>query len=177
MSGSAAADSVAQAWRRDRERYGARAFHLEPTWWAVGAFRLVQWAQAGRGGSRLPPVARALSRLVGLVVGVELPPGAQIGPGLRIHHGGSVVVHARARIGRDCDLRQGVTLGERRSGGPVPVLGDRVDVGAHAQVLGGVHLGDGARIGALCLVLDDVPAGGTARAPKAEVVAPVSPRP
>jgi serine O-acetyltransferase len=46
----------------------------------------------------------------------------------------------------------------------VPVLGDDVDVGAHAQVLGPVRIGNGARLGALALVIEDVPPGGVAMA-------------
>jgi serine O-acetyltransferase len=43
----------------------------------------------------------------------------------------------------------------------VPVIGDDVELGAYAQVLGGVRIGDGARIGAMTVVLTDVPAGAT----------------
>ena len=169
MSRLALRSPAAVAWRQDLERYGPGALHLEPTVYAVGAFRLAQWA-AGRDGHRiLRPLTRALCRIVGTAVGVELPPEARIGPGLRIHHGGAVVVHSRVVIGADCTLRQGVTLGERRADGPVPVLGDGVDVGAHAQVLGGIQVGEGARIGALALVMEDVPARGVARAPRALV--------
>ena len=57
---------------------------------------------------------------------------------------------------------QGVTIGNRREGGPVPVLGDDVELGAYAQVLGGVQLGHGCKVGAMSVVLDDVPPGATA---------------
>ena len=51
----------------------------------------------------------------------------------------------------------------------MPVLGDDVDVGAYAQVLGPVRIGDGARLGALALVIKDVPPGGIALAGAAVV--------
>jgi serine O-acetyltransferase len=66
------------------------------------------------------------------------------------------------RIGSDCTLRQAVTIGNRAADGPVPVLGDGVDLGAYAQVLGGVTLGDGCRVGALSVVVHGVSPGATA---------------
>jgi serine O-acetyltransferase len=66
-----------------------------------------------------------------------------------------------------------VTIGVSRNGGDgVPVVGDRVELGAYAQVLGDIKIGDGAKIGAMAVVLDDVPAGGVAFAPKATIRPP-----
>ena len=67
--------------------------------------------------------------------------------------------------------RQGVTIGNRREDGPVPVIGDNVEFGAYAQVFGGVHVGDGSKIGAMSVVLHDVPAGATVVGAPAKVVA------
>jgi serine O-acetyltransferase len=95
-----------------------------------------------------------------------------VGPGLRIIHLGPVVIHSGAVIGRDCTLEHGVTIGERRPGEGVPSLGDNVFLGAYAQVLGPVEVGSGARVGALTLVIDDVPAGATAVGVPARVMPP-----
>jgi serine O-acetyltransferase len=100
-------------------------------------------------------------RLVETLTGISLPPEAHIGPGLRIYHFGNIFVHHRAVIGRNCTLRQGVTIGNLGEEGPVPKIADNVEFGAYAQVFGGVHIGHGARIGALTVVLSDVPAGAT----------------
>ena len=59
-------------------------------------------------------------------------------------------------------MRHGVTIGERVEGGPAPVVEDGVDIGAYAQILGGVTIGRGARIGAMSVVLADVPPGAAA---------------
>jgi len=67
-------------------------------------------------------------------------------------------------------LRQGVTIGNRHPDGPVPVIGDNVELGAYAQVLGGVRIGDNARIGAMSVVLCDVPDGATAVGAPARVI-------
>ena len=58
----------------------------------------------------------------------------------------------------------------RERNGPTPVIGDDVFIGAYAQILGGVRIGDGAKIGALSVVLDDVPAGATAVGIPARIV-------
>ncbi|WP_199720335.1 hypothetical protein [Pseudokineococcus lusitanus] len=122
---------------------------------------------AGRVARRLYwPLHRAAVAITGL----ELPKEVVVGPGLRVHHAGTVVVHPRARLGARCTLRQGVTLGERRPGAGAPTLGDDVEVGAYAQVLGPVVVGDGARIGALALVIHDVPAGAVVAAAPARLL-------
>ena len=101
-------------------------------------------------------------RLVETLTGISLPKAATVGPGLRIHHFGGIVVHPDAVIGADCTMRHGVTIGERVEGGPAPLVEDGVDIGAYAQILGGIRIGRGARIGAMSVVLADVPPGAAA---------------
>jgi len=95
--------------------------------------------------------------LVHWIMGIELDYKSDIGPGLALHHGTKLVVHHNVRIGAGCMLRQFVTIGERVAGGPVPILGDHVEIGANAVILGGIRLGDGAIVGAGSVVLEDVP--------------------
>lgn len=108
------------------------------------------------------PFLAAYIFIVDWLMGVELGYEVQAGLGLGIHHGHGLVVNNGVKIGANCVLRHGVTIGNRHPGGPCPVLGDNVDVGAHAIVLGGVSLGDGCKIGAGAVVLRDVPEGQTA---------------
>lgn len=75
---------------------------------------------------------------LGQVLGFSIPLGT-VGPGLRIAHVGTVVVHVDARIGRDCTLSQGVTVGE--ANGRVARLGDGCHLAPNSVVLGAV-LGD-----------------------------------
>ena len=103
-----------------------------------------------------------MHRLIETVTGISITKGAVIGSGLRIHHFGGIIIHSKAQIVKGCTLRQGCTIGERSEGGPVPIIGDNVDFGAYAQVLGGVRVGDGAKIDAMSVVLEDVPPGATA---------------
>jgi serine O-acetyltransferase len=164
--------SARECFRADRARYTREAWLYERSLWAVAVYRLGHWLQA-RYGVRLeaqPMPLRYIVKLPLLVAlrlceaftGVELPPETVVGPGLRIWHGGNIVIHPRSRIGADCLLRHGVTIGNVDPNGPVPVIGDRVELGAYAQVFGDVTVGDDAKIGALSVVLQDVPAGATA---------------
>jgi serine acetyltransferase len=69
------------------------------------------------------------------------------------------VIHPGARIGASCLLRQGVTIGDRLPRQGLPVLGNNVNVGANALILGPVRVGDGAVIGAGSVVIHDVAPG------------------
>lgn len=150
--------------RADLERYGPRPWLREQSVWAVAVYRLGRWIDARPGGGPRPAILAywLAHRVAETVTGIGIPKGVDVGPGLRIHHFGGIFVAEGVRIGARCTLRQGVTIGNRVEGGPVPVLGDDVELGAYAQVLGGVTVGDGARIGALSVVLEDVPPGATA---------------
>ena len=161
-------------WAADLRRYGLRRpFLKEQSIWAIWVYRV------GRRIDRRPDgIAKQLLtvlywpffRLVETATGISLPKSAAIGPGLRIWHFGGVFIHPGVVIGANCTLRQGVTIGNRIENGPVPVIGDDVEFGAYAQVLGGVRIGDGCRIGAMSVVLTDVPDGATAVGAPARII-------
>lgn len=89
----------------------------------------------------------------------EIPGSAEIGPGLRLPHGGRcVLIHPDCRIGARATIFHGVTIGQRGPGRP-PVLGDDVYVGTGALLLGPITVGDGAKIGAGAVVVSDVGPG------------------
>ncbi len=112
-------------------------------------------------GLRVP--ARAVSQISRFLTGIEIHPGARIGPGVFIDHGMGVVIGETAEIGRDVTIYQGVTLGGtgKQGGKRHPTVGDRVIVGTHAQVLGPLIVGDDAKIGAGSIVIHDVPPRST----------------
>ncbi len=109
-----------------------------------------------RRGAQLP--ARALSQTSRLVTGIEIHPGAAIGPGLFIDHGAGVVIGETAEIGCDVTLYHGVTLGgtNLKHGKRHPTIGDRVTVGAGAKVLGPLTVGSDSRIGANAVLVRSV---------------------
>ncbi len=120
----------------------------------------------------IPVVPRLISHLNRLTTGIEIHPGATIGRGLFIDHGMGVVIGETSEIGDDVTLHQGVTLGGtgKERGKRHPTLGNDVYVGVGAKILGAVKLGDGARIGAGAVVLNDVPPHTTAVGVPAKVV-------
>ena len=104
--------------------------------------------------------ARVVSHIGRFLTGIEIHPGAQIGRRFFIDHGMGVVIGETAEIGDDVLIYHGVTLGGL-SGSPGkrhPTIGNGVAIGAGAQVLGPILVGDGARIGANAVVTKDVPA-------------------
>lgn len=116
--------------------------------------------------------ARAVSQAARFFTGIEIHPGAKLGHGLFIDHGGAVVIGETAEIGDDCTLYQCVTLGGtgKDRGKRHPTLGRGVMVGAGAKILGGFKIGDNAKIAAGAVVLGPVPANSTAVGIPARIV-------
>ena len=115
-----------------------------------------------------------------MLLGMELPCETIIGRRFVIEHIGGIVVSGDAVFGDDCVIRNGVTVGLRNRGIPgSPVIGNRVDIGAGAKILGTIHIGDDCAIGANAVVLCDVPArsiavGVPARVlPRKDIPAPI----
>lgn len=85
------------------------------------------------------------------------------GPGLRINHQGLLIVNAKARIGKWCDIHQGVNIGDNgfiQDGqyvSCVPTIGDYVFIGPGAKIFGDIHVGGHARIGANAVINKSVP--------------------
>ncbi len=104
-------------------------------------------------------VARWLSQMARWLTGIEIHPGAVIGPGFFIDHGMGVVIGETAEIGADVTIYHGVTLGgtSLNKGKRHPTIGDRVVIGAGAKVLGNITIGSDSRIGANAVVVKSVP--------------------
>lgn len=100
-------------------------------------------------------------RLWTVVSGADIPLNCQIEGGLLLPHPNGVVIHPVAKIGPNCLIFQQVTVGTRGDGS-APVLAGHVDVGAGAKLLGSIHVGEHAQIGANSVVLNDVPPYGVA---------------
>lgn len=122
---------------------------------AVWMHRIAHWLW--KRGLKL--LARLLSQLTRNLTGIEIHPGATIGPGLFIDHGMGVVIGETAEIGRDVTIYHGVTLGgvSLEKGKRHPTIGDRVVIGAGAKILGAITIGDDSRIGANAVVVKSVP--------------------
>ena len=128
---------------------------LYPSIHAIFFYRITHFLY----GLHLLFLARLLSQLTRLFTGIEIHPGASIGKGLFIDHGCGVVIGETTIIGDDVKMFHGVTLGGtgKEKGKRHPTIGDKVEIGAGAKVLGDIHIGDNVRIGANAVVLKDVP--------------------
>jgi putative colanic acid biosynthesis acetyltransferase WcaB len=107
-------------------------------------------------------------------LGIELRYKTKIGPGLRLYHGQALVVHEGTVIGANCTLRQSTTIGSKQladgTQSACPILGESVDVGANAVILGAVRVGDRAVIGAGSVVVKDVSPGAVVAGNPARVI-------
>ena len=161
-------------WQADLARVGApRALLKEQSLWAIWVYRFgrrLERRPPGFARTLLLPVYWFLFRSVETLTGISLPKSCVIGGGLRIWHFGGIFINGDAVIGENCTLRHGVTIGNRHEGGPSPVLGDDVELGAYVQILGGVTIGNHCRIGAMALVLTDMPPNSTAVGQPARII-------
>lgn len=141
--------------------YVLESLLFETGYQAVVLHRLAHWFRS-RG---IPFFGPALARYNQFLTGVDIAPQAVIGPGLRIAHGTGIVVGNATVIGRDCLMMQNVTLGAPTTArlAEMPVIGDRVVLGAGCAVIGRVRVGDDCFVGAHALVTEDVPAGSRVR--------------
>lgn len=131
-------------------------------------YRLSHWLYR----HRLFFLARFISQTGRFWTGIEIHPGAQIGRGLLIDHGGGVVIGETAVVGDDCTIYQGVTLGGtgKETGKRHPTLGNHVMVGSGAKVLGPFKVGDNSKIASNAVVLSEIPPNSTAVGVPARVV-------
>ncbi|MDH6236448.1 serine O-acetyltransferase EpsC [Cryobacterium sp. CG_9.6] len=153
-------EDVANARRHDpASRSNAEVFLAYSGVHAVWAYRLTHRLWIGR----CYLAARLLSQFARFLTGIEIHPGATIGRRLFIDHGMGVVIGETAVLGDDVMLYHGVTLGGKSRHGITPgdkrhpTLGNGVTVGAGAQVLGDITVGEGSTIGANSVVTKSAP--------------------
>jgi serine O-acetyltransferase len=113
--------------------------------------------------SRVPLLPRVIAAVARSVTGIEIHPGADIGPCLFIDHGMGVVIGETTKIGTDVTIYQGVTLGGTgfATGKRHPTIEDNVTIGSGAKLLGPIVVGHGSKIGANTVVIHDVPPNST----------------
>ena len=167
--------SLAQLVREDWITHG-RSWSA-PGLQALVVHRLGAWARLQDPPKRLVLTLayRLLFPLIRAAYGVELPAAATLGRRLYLPHPIGTIISGEARIGDDCWIRQGVTIGRFNRGRPrqppyAPTIGNGVEIGAGAVMIGGITIGDGARIGPNAVVMSDVPAGASAFAAPAKIV-------
>lgn len=146
--------------QEDFETY--RRDPLAPGFWAVAVHRLGNWRMGVRSKLVRAPLTiayRAAFHAVVAAWGIDLPYNVKVGRRLRIEHHGCLMVGAHA-IGDDVVIRHSVTMGLRQRGAAAfPTIGDRVEIGPGACIVGGVKIGDDAYIGANTVITYNVRPG------------------
>jgi len=134
--------------------------------WAMAVYRFGNWRYGIRSRVLRLPFSflyKLLKVFSEILTGIELPCEVKLGRRFRIDHFGGIVISGDAVFGDDCVIRNGVTVGLRHTGQRgAPVIGNRVDIGAGAKVLGAILIGDDVAIGANAVVITDVPANSIA---------------
>lgn len=131
---------------------------------AMILYRWMQWAQRWK----LSPLAMVLNKMIGMAGGCVIGRGADFGEGFVLVHSLGVVINTAVKGGRNVIIEHQVTIGAEK--GVSPKIGDNVFIGAGAKILGGVSLGNGCKVGANAVVVDDVPEGATVVGIPARVV-------
>jgi serine O-acetyltransferase len=141
---------------------------------AVWGHRVAHWLWI----HKLRFLARFLSQIMRGLTGIEIHPGARLGPQLFIDHGMGVVIGETAEVGRCVTLYHGVTLGGTSldKGKRHPTLDDHVVVGAGAKILGNIKIGANSRVGANAVVVKSVPPNAVVVGVPGQVVARSRPR-
>lgn len=122
---------------------------------AILVYRLGRWCMLRH--IPIQPLRFLLERFIEITTGISIPADAEIGKGLRIHHFGGIIIHSFAKIGENCTLHQGVTIGDRGNPLKAPRIGNNVFIGAGAKILGDIIIGDNCQIGANAVVIATLP--------------------
>lgn len=142
--------------------------------WVMLVYRFGRWRYTiKKRWIRLPFsfLYKALYLFIQIITGIELPCEAKVGRRFTIEHFGDIIVSGDASFGDDVIIRNGVTVGLRHTGvRGSPTIGNRVDIGAGAKLLGPIQIGDDVAIGANAVVIKDVPPNSIAVGVPAKII-------
>jgi serine O-acetyltransferase len=148
-------ENIRQDLRAHGGNWGAQGF------WALIVYRFGRWRYRVRPAllrKFFSLIYKILFKFTQIVTGIELPCEVEIGRNFVIDHFGGIVISGYAKFGDNCRIRNGVVIGLQRIDEPcAPVIGNNVDIGSGAKVLGPIQIGDNVVIGANAVVIRDVP--------------------
>lgn len=158
--------------RRDLKTYNGD--WASQGFWAMIVYRFGRWRYTIKSSLIRKPFSLAykfMFKVIQVITGIELPCEAEVGKNFRIDHFGEIIISGYAKFGDNCVLRNGVTVGLRRVDEPIaPVIGNNVDIGAGAKILGNITVGDNVKIGANAVVLENVPSNSIAIGVPARII-------
>lgn len=142
--------------------------------WVMAVYRFGRWRYTvNQGWLRMPLsfLYKILKLLSQILTGIDLPCEVTVGRRLQIDHFGGIIISGDTVLGDDVVIRNGVTIGLKRTGERgAPIIGNRVDIGAGAKILGDIRIGDDVVIGANAVVITDVPPNSLAIGVPARIV-------
>src|SRR5262245_20181817 len=148
-------ENIREDLRAHDGRWGAQGF------WAMVVYRFGRWRYGVRPAivrKFFSLIYRVLYKSVQIMTGIELPCEVDVGRGFVIDHFGGIIISGYAKFGDYCRIRNGVVVGLRRIEDKcAPVIGNNVDIGSGAKLLGPIRIGNNVLIGANAVVLCDVP--------------------
>ena len=160
--------NICNDYRAHNRDWGAQGF------WVMVVYRFGRWRYGVRPvilRKLFSLLYRMLYKFVQIITGIELPCEVRIGRGFVIDHFGGIVISGYAQFGDNCRIRNGVVVGLRRVEEKcAPVIGNNVDIGAGAKLLGPIHIGNNVLIGANAVVLCDVPDDSIAAGVPARII-------
>lgn len=137
---------------------------------AVVSYRFRRWLYL----KRIPYIHALIGYITEVITAVNIPPELEIGKGLVIFHGGPIGVNRKARLGENIGLRPGVIIGGDYLGKGAPTLGDNVDIGVGAKIIGEIVLGNNIKVGANAVVTKSFPANSVLVGVPAHTIAKTS---
>lgn len=161
---------VAEDMRAQEEGFWAQGF------WALFNHRFGNWRMSVKPKLARAPLTlfyRVWRKWVQMTCGIDIPYTVKVGRRVTLEHFGGMILVARS-IGDDVTIRQNTTFGIKSKAdlNGKPMIGNNVDIGVGAVLLGHIKIGDGAVIGANSVVLQDVPPAALAVGAPARIIEP-----
>jgi len=148
-------NNIRQDLKNYNNNWGAQGF------WVMVVYRLGRWRYTVKPlllRKVFSLIYKCLYKFIQIITGIELPCEVEIGQYFIIDHFGGIVISGYAKFGDNCRIRNGVVVGLKNVNEPkAPEIGDDVDIGAGAKILGAIKIGNRVTIGANAVVIHDVP--------------------
>lgn len=139
--------------------HGLKSWLLDDIWRYQRTLRQLEFRLNVPGNPVLLVLSKLRYRRLGRQLGISIPPNV-FGPGLSIAHPGTIVVHAAVRVGANCRIHAGVSIGtSRHEPAAVPTIGDDCYLGPGAKLFGAIELGPRTIVGANAVVDRSFPTG------------------
>lgn len=122
----------------------------------------------------MPPPVRSifvfLYKIYSVLIGIDIPWQTKIGEGLRISHPNGIVISDKAILGKNVWLRANTVVGIDLISNKAPVIGDNVNIGVNAIIIGNIQVGDNCVIGAGAVVTKSIPPNSVVAGNPARVI-------